>query len=338
MPLRITKSIEPIEVKRITVCLYAVPGIGKTSTAFTADKTLLLDFDRGAYRSKNRGDVVQVEQWSDILDITQADLEPYNTIAIDTAGRALDVLTPKLIAEDPKMGRGGALTLPGFGRLKSEFIGWTRMLTSFGKDVILLSHSDESKHGDDLIERLDMQGASKNEIYKSADVMGRLYLKNGKRMLNFSPTDVAFGKNPASLPPLEVPDFAAEPNFFAGVISRVKAELNKLSEAQVTAAALQSEWATKFNAAATANDFTAMIPALKEVDASVRDNLKRMMVKIAKEKGFAIPKGGAKFEATEPPKAQSDGSQTSAQSSPSSTPSQGSPMSTAGTATQKKGK
>ena len=297
MPLRITKSIEPIEVKRITVCLYAVPGIGKTSTAFTADKTLLLDFDRGSYRSKNRGDVVQVEKWADVLDITQADLEPYNTVAIDTAGRALDVLTPKLIAEDPKMGRGGALTLPGFGRLKSEFIGWTRALTQLGKDVILLSHSDESKHGDDLIERLDMQGASKNEIYKSADVMGRLYLKNGKRMLNFSPTDTAFGKNPAGLEPIEVPDFATSPNFFAEVIAKVKGELNKMSEAQVAAASLQSDWKTKFDAATTADDFTAMIAPLKDADGSVRDNLKRMLVKVAKEKGFAIPKGGSKFEA-----------------------------------------
>lgn len=303
MPLKITKSIEPIEVKRITVCLYAVPGIGKTSTAFTADRTLLLDFDRGSYRAKNRGDVVQVEKWSDVLDITQSDLDSYNTVAIDTAGRALDVLTPKLIAEDPKMGRGGALTLPGFGRLKSEFISWTKMLTSLGKDVILLSHSDESKHGDEIIERLDMQGASKNEIYKSADVMGRLYLKNGKRMLNFSPTDVAFGKNPASLPPLEVPDFATDPNFFAGVITRVKEELNRMSEAQVAAASLQAEWKAKFDAASTADDFTAMISPLKDVDGPVRDGLKRLLVKVAKEKGFTLPKGGAKFEAATQPAA-----------------------------------
>jgi hypothetical protein len=297
MALRITKSIEPIEVKRITVCLYAVPGIGKTSTAFTAEKPLLLDFDRGAYRSKNRRDIVQVEKWEDVVSITQADLAAYKTLVIDTAGRALDVLTPKLIADDPKMGRGGALTLPGFGRLKSEFIAWTKLLMSFGLDVILLCHSDESKHGDDIIERLDMQGASKNEIYKSADVMGRLYLRNGKRMLNFSPTDVAFGKNPAALEPLEVPDFGASPDFLAGVISQIKGELNKLSAAQVAAASAQAEWKAKFDAAKTADEFTALIDPVKAADEDLRDSLKRMLVKVAGDKGFALPKGAAKFEA-----------------------------------------
>jgi hypothetical protein len=296
MALKITKSIEPIEVKRITVCLYSVPGIGKTSTAFTAEKTLLLDFDRGAYRSKNRGDSVQIERWEDVLSIAPEDLGNYKTVAIDTAGRALDVLTPKLIADDPKMGRGGALTLPGFGRLKSEFIAWTKMLMGFGLDVILLCHSDESKHGDDIIERLDMQGGSKNEVYKSADVMGRLYLKNGKRVLNFSPTDVAFGKNPAGLPPLEVPDFQTRPDFLAVTISQIKAELNKLSEAQVAAATAQAEWKARFDAAASVDDFTALIGPVKTSDEAIRDSIKRMLVSIAKTKGFVAAKDGTKFE------------------------------------------
>ena len=296
MSLKITKSIEPIEVKRITVCLYSVPGIGKTSTAFTAEKTLLLDFDRGAYRSKNRGDSVQVERWEDVLAITSDDLANYKTVVIDTAGRALDVLTPKLIADDPKMGRSGALTLQGFGRLKSEFIAWTKNLMNFGLDVVLLCHSDESKHGDDLIERLDMQGGSKNEVYKSADVMGRIYLKNGKRILNFSPTDVSFGKNPAGLPPIEVPDFAAHPDFLAGVIAQIKTELNKLSEAQVAAVAAQAEWKARFDAAVGVDDFTALIAPVKAADPQIRDSVKRMLVSVAKTKGFTAAKDGTKFE------------------------------------------
>lgn len=297
MALKITRSIDPIEVKRITVCLYSVPGIGKTSTGFTAEAPLLLDFDRGAYRSKNRRDCVQIEKWEDVSGMTQADFAGYKTAIVDTAGRALDILTPKIIADDPKLGYGGALTLKGYGRLKSEFIAWVKMLLSFGLDVILLAHSDESKNGDEIIERLDMQGASKNEIYKSADVMGRLYMQKGKRILNFSPTDVAFGKNPASLPTMEVPDFKDNPDFFAGVISRVKASLNELSAAQTEVAGLQVAWKEKVDKAETADDFTALIDESKIADARIRDTAKKLLVKVAGEKGFYIPKGSATFEA-----------------------------------------
>ena len=37
MSLKITKAAEPIAVERLNLCIYAQPGIGKTSLAFTAD-------------------------------------------------------------------------------------------------------------------------------------------------------------------------------------------------------------------------------------------------------------------------------------------------------------
>src|SRR5690606_10653581 len=189
MALKITKATDTIEVKNLTVCIYAVPGVGKSTLAFTADRPLLLDFDQGAYRAGNRGDVVQVSSWDDVVSITAEDLKPYKTLVVDTAGRALDSLTASIIEGNPKLGRGGALTLQGFGELKARFIAWTKLIRSFGLDVLLVSHADEQRSGDELIERLDIQGGSKNEIYKAADVMGRLYLSQGKRMLNFNPTD-----------------------------------------------------------------------------------------------------------------------------------------------------
>src|SRR6185436_10349945 len=189
--LKITKSSDPIVVKNIVLCVYGVPGLGKTSTGFTADGPLLLDFDHGAQRSRNRRDSVQIQSWSDVASMTQADLVAHKTLVVDTAGRGLDCLTADIIDADPKMGRGGNLTLQGYGALKGQFVGWLRLVRSFGLDVVLLAHSDEQRKGDELIERLDAQGGSKNEIYKCADVMGRLYLDKGKRILNFSPTDTA---------------------------------------------------------------------------------------------------------------------------------------------------
>jgi len=286
MPLKITKASDPIEVRNITMCLYGVPGLGKTSTAFTAEKPLLLDFDHGAYRSKNRGDVVQIESWSDVTSITQADLAAYKTLVVDTAGRALDCLTADIIdsGKDPKA-RAGSLTLQGYGVLKGQFISWLRLMRSFGLDVILIAHSDEQRKGDELIERLDAQGSSKNEIYKSADVMGRLYLAGQKRVLNFSPTDTAFGKNPAQLAPLEVPDFAQAPGFLAGVIGSIKTSLNQLSAEAQAQQALVTTWNERIAAAATCADFDALVAKATEEKAPKEIGVK--LAKASKAKGFA---------------------------------------------------
>ncbi|TGV15789.1 ATP-binding protein [Mesorhizobium sp. M8A.F.Ca.ET.173.01.1.1] len=243
MALRITKASEPITVDRLNTVIYGPPGLGKSSLAFTADTPLLLDFDNGSHRAANRKDTVRVNDWSDVAGITAEDLAPFKTVIVDTAGRALDTLTADIIRINPKHGRGGALTLQGYGELKARFTSFLKLLNSFGKDVVLIAHMDEQRNGDDIIERLDVQGGSKGEIYKAADAMGRLVISNGQRQLRFSPTDAAFGKNPGQLEPLNVPDMASPDfdGFLAGVIDRIKSRLNELTEDQREAVAEQ-QW------------------------------------------------------------------------------------------------
>lgn len=241
--LKITRAADPITVDRLNVVIYGPPGLGKSSLAFTAEAPLLLDFDNGSHRAVNRKDVVQVGTWADVASITAEDLAPFKTVIMDTAGRALDAITADIIKTDPKGHKNGALTLPGYGTLKTRFITFLKLLNSFGKDVVLIAHMDEQRNGDDLIERLDVQGGSKGEIYKAADAMGRLVMVNGKLQLKFSPSDAAFGKNPGQLPVLDVPH-ADSPDFdgFLGrVIQQTKDRLNELSDEQ-KAAAEEQQW------------------------------------------------------------------------------------------------
>jgi AAA domain-containing protein len=298
--LKITKSSQPIEVKTLVVVVYSPPGLGKTSMGFTAEKPLLLDFDKGSHRARNRRDVVRIETWGDVVEMTAEDFTGYSTVVVDTAGRALDVLAADIIKGNPKMGRGGALSLQGYGELKSKFTAWVKHVRSFGLDVVLLAHSDESRSGEDVIERLDVQGGSKGEIYKSADVMGRIYLANGRRTLNLSPTDTAFGKNPGQLPALDIPDYATSPDFLAGVISQTKAALNTLSEEQSKAAAALAEWADRIEKASTAEDFNGLIEPTKGADEAVRDNVKRLLVKASKAKGMTFDAKAGAFVAPVP--------------------------------------
>ncbi|OBU70422.1 hypothetical protein A9K58_00270 [Stenotrophomonas maltophilia] len=270
MALRIIRSTDPITVTRLNVCIYAAPGLGKTSISFTADKPLLLDFDRGAHRSANRKDTVQVERWEDVAHITADDLADFNTVVVDTAGRALDTLTPDIIRRNPKMGRGGSLTLQGFGQLKAEFVAWLKHLNSLGKDVVLIAHMDEQRNGDEIIERLDVQGGSKGEIYKAADAMGRLSIRDGKRMLNFSPTDSQFGKNPGQLQPLEVPHPDRDPQFLASVIQQIKDRLNALTEEQRQAQALLEKWRTQLADVEDADGINGLIKDAGDLPRSVK--------------------------------------------------------------------
>jgi len=299
MTLKITRATDPITVDRLNMVIYGPPGVCKTSLAFTAAAPLLLDFDQGSHRAVNRKDAVRITDWADVASISQEDLEPFKTVVVDTAGRALDSLTQDIIRANPKHGRGGALTLQGFGELKSRFSAFLKLLNSFGKDVVLVAHMDEQRNGDDVIERLDVQGGSKGEIYKAADAMGRIAIVNGQRWLRFSPTDAAFGKNPGQLEPLKIP--AAESpefsDFLAKVIQQTKDRLNELTEEQQEAQAALVKFQTDIANAENADDVNGlMAEAMKG-----GDTFKAMLTKHAtKTLGLTFDKAVGKFVAPEP--------------------------------------
>lgn len=286
--LKILSASEPLPVEQLVVAIYGQPGIGKTTLAFTAEAPLLLDFDKGAYRAVGRKDTVQIEAWPDVTNITEADLAPYKTVIVDTAGRALDVLTQDIIKRDVKMGRGGTLTLQGYGRLKAEFSAWLRLLRSFGKDVLLIAHATEQKNGDDTVMRLDVQGGSKDEIYKSADVMGWLHVYASQRNLNFNPADTAYGKNPGNLPPFIVQ--SGDKDLMARIIHDTKQAINAKSESMQAEydrlEALREELASMDSLEA----FQEMADTMREQKAPARD--KQMLAEAVKKNGFSINKAG----------------------------------------------
>lgn len=286
MALKITRASDPIHVNRINVCIYGQPGAGKTSLAFTASRPLLLDFDQGAHRAAGRKDTVQVKQWNDVANIGENDLADFDTIIVDTAGRALDCLATDIMRRNPKAGRGGALTLQGYGTLKAEFVAFLKLLNGFGKDVVLIAHMDEQRNGDDIIERLDVQGGSKGEIYKAADAMGRVFVKGGQRQLDFSPREGSFGKNPGQLEVLDIPHPDVRPDFLGTVVQTIKDKLNALTVDQVAAQAKLIEWRDAIALLETADDFNGKLEAIKAQPESVRALFKAA----AKDKGLVWAK------------------------------------------------
>lgn len=295
--LKIIRATEPMTVANIVLTAYAAPGLGKTTLAFTAEKALLLDFDKGAYRSARRGDAVAVASWKDVQAMSPEDLAPYSTIVIDTAGRALDCLAQDIIEQNPKAGRAdGSLTLQGFGSLKSRFAQWQAFLRSLGKDVVLLAHMDEQKNGDDTQERIDAQGASKNEIYKSSDAMCRIRLdgRDG-RYLDFNPRAGGFGKNPAQLPQIPFPHPDQNPRFLAEVIAQIKASINKITEGQAAAVNETKLWEQTVSQASSVQEINLLVSLSKE--RKLGKAQKTMLADKAKALGFEFDKTAGVYTA-----------------------------------------
>jgi len=293
MALKITKASDAITVDRLNVVIYGPPGVGKSSLAFTADNPLLLDFDKGSHRAANRKDAVIVNDWCDVENITAEDIAGYDTIILDTAGRALDSLTANIIRANPKHGYGGALNQQGWGQLKTRFAAFLRLVNGFGKDVVLIAHMAEEGGGDDVRERLDMQGSSKNEVYKAADMMGRLVIEGRERWLRFSPTEAAFGKNPGQLDALRVPhnDKPEFAGFLAASIAMTKERLNALTEAQREASEEQAWFRTTLPGIEDADGINSIVQRAKDGGKATT----ALLVARAKELGLVADKEAGKY-------------------------------------------
>lgn len=294
MALRIVKASEPIKVERLNICIYGAPGLGKTTLANTASTPITLDFDKGVHRAGIRKDSVIINNWSDIASLSQQDLEGYDTVVVDTVGRMLDAMTIDIIAKNPKHGRaGGALSLQGYGELKARFSAWLKLLNSFGKDVVLIAHMDEQKNGDDLIERLDIQGGSKNEVYKSMDAMARIGINSKGQFLDFNPSSSSFGKNPAQFDLLQIPHVNMNPHFLSDVISDIKDKLNALTAEQMELQKELDNWRNSLAEFDSADSFNEVLATLKDESPAK----KAIFNNVANEKGFVFNRESKLYEA-----------------------------------------
>lgn len=283
MALKILTAADPITVTRITMALYGDPGVGKSTLAYTAEKPLLFDFDNGAHRAINRKDTVRINSWADVDSVSLADLAPYSTVIVDTAGRMLDALQADIIASDAKLGKGGVLSQQGWGRLKQRFTAWLKMLNQSGKDIVLIAHGTEKMDGETVNARLDVQGGSKDEIYKSVDAMGRIFIRGGKRILSFDPTESAFGKNPGQFGVLEIPN-PISPDFLATIIQQTKDSLNRQTEAMQEEAKRIAGWRDAVEQASNPDDFNALLLEVKKQSKPIQ----KLFADAATSKGFVF--------------------------------------------------
>lgn len=304
MALNIKTASDPVEIGTLITLIYGQPGIGKTSLAFSAEKPLLLDFDAGAHRSGYRKDYVPVKEWREVSGITAEDLAGYKTVVIDTLGACLDRLAEHIMANDAKARNRatGGLSLPGFGALKAQFIGWIKRVKSAGCDVVMIAHGKEKNENDRTYVRPDIVGSSYDEIMKIADFVGYYYMEQeqGKsvRVLDFNPAPNWIGKNSAGFAPLIVPNLTHQPDYLAEKLAEAREILTRESEAQTRAVAIIGAWRTRIDEAANAEDINTIIADLhdepegkaldKQIKALIVERAKVLTLTFSKEAGQYI--------------------------------------------------
>lgn len=292
--MRIIEPNEAIQVTHVAVLLYGDPGVGKSTIANTSKDPVVLDFDRGAHRAHNRRRVIQPDNINEAVLWLEAHAAEFGDVVVDTAGRMLDMMSVEIIRDNPKMGNGGALSMQGWGVLKTRFVAFRNRITSLGKDLILLAHAKEEKDGEVRILRPDIQGGSQAEVLKASEFVGYMTTVGGKRVLNFSPTDSSIGKNPCQWERMEVPHYATSPAFLADLLADGKAKLGQIGESAKELDRNIADWRARLEEAAEPETLNVLLKSFTKTGPSA--TLKAAVWALFLLRGKAV---GAKFDAKE---------------------------------------
>lgn len=291
MGIKIVKSNESIPVTNISMLIYGESGVGKTSLAFTANKTLVLDFDGGVKHiaERNGNDIVQINKWQDIEELTLDTLAPYDTIIVDTIGKMSDTLKPYVLNKFPTYGKNGTPNQKGWGELKQQILSWKNMLMKSGKDIIILAHVIEEKNGDSIIKRFKMEGSAKDDVRADVDMVGYMGIENGKHTIDFNPSESKIGKNRGNIPSQEVKK--GHKTFLADLIQFTKNSMNAKSEEMVKAEQGFQVILDKIDSLTTLEGFNVELITLKDAVPLH----KQALVKAATDKGFIFNKDTKQF-------------------------------------------
>lgn len=184
--------------KKVSILIYGVPSIGKTTLGLSAPKPLLLDLDKGVSRVEvqYRTDTALVKTFDELKqDLTSTNLTNYETIVVDTGGNLLELLKPYVIKQDSKNAqRSGNLSLSGYGAIAREFKDFTDYIKSLDKHIVFIFHAVEDRDGDEITYRLSAEGSTRTRIWESIDLGGFMEVTGKERTINFSANSRSFAK------------------------------------------------------------------------------------------------------------------------------------------------
>jgi len=248
MAYKIISEDEPLFIEAVIILIFGEPGIGKSSLAMTAKKSLLEDFDGGIQRAIRNGKVMRMDSWEDAVQFHHSgELEKLGieSLIFDTTGTMLDnYMAQAVIRNDPKNAkRDGSLALGGYGAMKNVFNSFVNEMKSKNIDLIFIAHDDDENIKDTIKKKPKIAGGSYDIIKGVADLIGYMETEGDKRVIDFNPCDRHVGKNSAQIAKQVIPDFSSPEysNFMARLISQCKNKMNEMSETQTNALKIVKE-------------------------------------------------------------------------------------------------
>ena len=288
--LKMTRKEQPLTQRAISTVHYGLPGVGKTTTGFTFPKPCLhFDFDKGVNRAYQalRPDSAEITNYGEFQDYIMSDQfakdvaeAGYKTCIVDTVGTMLDdTIAPWLIGKDPKNARAGGLSLQGWGALGSTFNLFRSRIRGLGMELHMICHA---KQDDEKRYILAVKGGSVDIIYRSADLIGLIYVKGDDRVAVYSPRHDNVCKDTGRIGEIVIPDpekqFEAYRVFGETITDKCKTKMVEESHAQVEAQEAIKQYLESIDNASKAADFDAIISGLAEepnqvIKAQVRNKL-----------------------------------------------------------------
>jgi len=232
----IRKANEVNQTEKYRGVIYGVPGIRKSTTGLSAPAPLIVDTDRGWSRIDvrfRRGGYIQPETYDGLLsDLTQENCQEYKTIVFDTGGALLELMKPYVIKQSSKNGQkdGVTLSMAGYGAVGREFARLVDYcFSTLDKNVLVIFHAKEEQDGETKVYRLDIEGATKNNIWKNMDFGCFMEMRGTKYILGFSPTERYYAKSSRGIVgEIELPNVTSAENntFISDLFAKFK-QINK---------------------------------------------------------------------------------------------------------------
>lgn len=294
--------------KKFSMLLYGAPGVGKTTLALSAPDPIIIDFDRGMSRVKaqHRKTAIFCDTYEEVLtDIKSPEVSDCQTLIIDTGGSFVTFLQDWAMRTNPTVNRqkNGAISLKGFGAVKSEFSRFTSMVKDvMNKNIIYVFHSQEQQDKDgNAQQRLMCEGAAKNIVWTPCDFGGYVQMIGDQRVICFSPEQEFFAKGCHGINgKYTIPNLgdADSNDFLTRIFDKAKANIEAENEAfapireQYDKTMIQvQDIIENIVDAETANAAVSSIPALEHVLTSEKEA--RAMLKVrTDELGLKYTKSG----------------------------------------------
>lgn len=197
----IKKATELQISKTVKMMIYGQAGMGKTTTALSMPRPLLLDFDNGVKRVNNAQltdvGIVQITSWQDVQNVLLEDLSAFDTIVVDTIGKMMDfIISYRCGMRNPR--------IQDWSTINNDFKQFIQTVNTLNKNVVFVAHRDVQQDGENRVFVPALRAKNYNSVVTELDLLGYVQMRNEnglqRRTITFDPTEYSDGKNTCNMP------------------------------------------------------------------------------------------------------------------------------------------